>query len=633
MKLSASINFFNGEELLKEVISNIRPLVDHLSIIYQEYSNWNEKLSDEVKQILNELISESLVDDVVCYQPNLELTPSLNEFNKREIGLKLAIERNATHFLLMDADEFYDREQFINAKQIIDNEDITYSCVHSYFYLRRPIYRSKLIDTTNVCFIVKITPELIFKYNQDFPVEHVDPTRRLINESGKFRLFDTDNIVMHHMNFVRKNFNSKLKNTSSALSLDFIKKARNALFKWRWNEPFFFPNKPMYEIIKVKDRFNVDSIFYKKSIFIIGQFLKEFSGSEIAIYYIAKEFINLGFKVTIGSFKFASPLKNLFDELDCDFIDLNILTESSDDKFDIIWAQHFTTLDKIFLETKITSNFVIFSSLSPYETLESPPLSVEKVNLFLANSFETKEKLIEMGLSNESIYLLPNPVTDNFFKVSNRFLRELKKIAVVSNHIPDEIRETISCLRNDGFDVVLYGLEGIFELITPSILEQYDAVITIGRTVQYCLAIGIPVYCYDRFGGCGWIISSNINEASKFNFSGRCTNRKLTVNEIIEEIKENYEFSKLNIQSNQKFAEKNYKLKYHLEKILNDFQNNAVTFNIDFLRNIALRQRNYFINNSNFFLIQELWKRVNESEKRLEKIYKSKIFKLVERFI
>ena len=633
MKLSASINFFNGEELLKEVISNIRPLVDHLSIIYQEYSNWNEKLSDEVKQILNELISESLVDDVVCYQPNLELTPSLNEFNKREIGLKLAIERNATHFLLMDADEFYDREQFINAKQIIDNEDITYSCVHSYFYLRRPIYRSKLIDTTNVCFIVKITPELIFKYNQDFPVEHVDPTRRLINESGKFRLFDTDNIVMHHMNFVRKNFNSKLKNTSSALNLDFIKKARNALFKWRWNEPFFFPNKPMYEIIKVKDRFNLDSIFYKKSIFIISQFLKEFSGSEIAIYDIAKEFINLGFKVTIGSFKFASPLKNLFDELDCDFIDLNILTESSDDKFDIIWAQHFTTLDKIFLETKITSNFVIFSSLSPYETLESPPLSVEKVNLFLANSFETKEKLIEMGLSNESIYLLPNPVTDNFFKVSNRFLRELKKIAVVSNHIPDEIRETISCLRNDGFDVVLYGLEGIFELITPSILEQYDAVITIGRTVQYCLAIGIPVYCYDRFGGCGWIISSNINEASKFNFSGRCTNRKLTVNEIIEEIKENYEFSKLNIQSNQKFAEKNYKLKYHLEKILNDFQNNAVTFNIDFLRNIALRQRNYFINNSNFFLIQELWKRVNESEKRLEKIYKSKIFKLVERFI
>lgn len=68
--------------------------------------------------------------------------------------------------------------------------------------------------------------------------------------------------------------------------------------------------------------------------------------------------------------------------------------------------------------------------------------------------------------------------------------------------------------------------------------------------------MGIPVYCYDRFGGCGWITSTNIEEASKFNFSGRCTNRKLTVNEIVEEIKENYNIAKSNIDSNRKFAEK-----------------------------------------------------------------------------
>lgn len=592
MKLSVTINFFNGEELLREAVLNIRPLVDHLSIIYQEYSNWNDKLTDEAKQILSKLISESLVDDVVCYQPDFEIAPSLNEFNKRKIGLNLAIERNATHFLLMDADEFYDREQFANVKQIIDTENISYSCVHSYFYIRRPIYRSKLVDTTNVCFITKITPELIFKYNQDFPVEQVDPTRRLINQSGKFKLFDTDDIVMHHMNFVRKDFNSKLKNTSSASNIEFINQARDALFKWRWNEPFFFPNKPIYEIIKVEDKFNLDSIFYKKSILITNQFLKDFSGSELAVYDISKEFINLGFKVTIGSFKFTSPLKNLFDELDCDFIDLNKIDDSYDNRFDIIWAQHFTTLDKIFLETKISSNFVVYSSLSPYESLESPPLSSEKVNLFLANSFETKNKLLDMGLSDESIYILPNPVRDNFFKVNNK-VGELKRIAVVSNHIPNEIRETISCLRNDGFDVVLYGLEGIFELITPSILEKYDAVITIGRTVQYCLAMEIPVYCYDRFGGCGWIISSNIEEASTFNFSGRCTGRKLTVNEILKEIKEQYGIAKYNIISNKDFAENNYKLSNHLSYILDNLKSEYIKFDINFFKNISLRQRKY----------------------------------------
>jgi hypothetical protein len=618
MKLSATINFFNSEELIKDVVLNIRPLVDHLSVVYQEYSNCNEKITDEAKQLLNELISQRLVDDVVCYQPDFNIIPSLNEFNKRKIGLELARSINASHFLLMDSDEFYDQEQFINAKRLIEIEDITYSCVHSYFYLRRPIYRSKFIDTTNVCFIVKITPELEFKYNQNFPIDYVDPTRRLINESGTFKLFDKDTIVMHHMNFVRKNFNSKLKNTSSGANSEFIKQARIALFNWKWNNIFIFPNKPEYEIIKVPDKFNLDEIFNKKTILIMNQFLKDFSGSEIAVYDVAKEFINLGFKVTLGSFKFTSPLKDLFDELDCDFIDLNTLTEKDDDKFDIIWAQHFTTLDKILLETKILSNFVIFSSLSPYEALESPPLSAEKVNLFLANSFETKEKLIEMGLFEESIYLLPNPISDDFFKISNNYSGELKRIAVVSNHIPEEIRETIIYLKNDGLDVVLYGVEGIFELITPSILEQYDAVITIGRTIQYSLAKGLPVYCYDRFGGCGWITSSNIEEAAKFNFSGRCTNRKLTVNEIVKEIKENYNIAKSNINSNREFAQKNYKLGSHLETILSHYQNNKVNFSINFFKNIALRQRKYFINNSDFFLIQDLWKRVNQSELKLE---------------
>ena len=54
------------------------------------------------------------------------------------------------------------------------------------------------------------------------------------------------------------------------------------------------------------------------------KFLKDFSGSEIAVYDVAKEFINLGFSVTIGSFTFISPLKDLFVELDCNFIKLNL---------------------------------------------------------------------------------------------------------------------------------------------------------------------------------------------------------------------------------------------------------------------------------------------------------------------
>ena len=619
MKLSASINFFNAEELLFEVVRNIRPVVEHLSIVYQKISNWGEPMSDEAKIVIQKLKDENLIDDFVCFYPNLNQNAARNEFNKRKIGLKLAKKANATHFLLMDADEFYDKEQFLQAKQIIEAENITYSCIHSYFYLHQPYYRSELPDTTNVCFITKITQELLFEYAQKFPIDYIDPTRRLLNESGKFRFFELDIIVMHHMNFVRKSFDSKLTNTSSASNLKFIKNAKKALTNWEWPKEFSFPNKPIYNIIKVEDRFNLNNIGFKNKskILITNNTINNFSGSEIAVYDLAKEFLNLGFQVSIGAFKFDDPLKKLFNELDCDFIDFNKIDNSYDDKFDIIWGQHFTTIDKIFLETNISSNFTIYSSLSPYETLESPPLSAEKINLFLANSFETRNKLLDMGLTERSIYVLPNPVAHDFFS-HGQLSTELKKIAIVSNHIPSEIKESIEYFKDNGFNIVLYGLEGVVEFITPSILKEFDAVITIGRTVQYCLAMGIPVYCYDRFGGCGWITSSNIEEASKFNFSGRCSNRKLTMNEIVNEIKKNYFIAKSSINSNREFAEKNYKLSNHLSYILNYVKSSSIQYNTNFFKNVALRQRKYFMENSDFFLIQELWKRINQAESKLE---------------
>ena len=41
MKLSASINLFDGEELLFTSLTNLRPVVDHISVVYQLKSNFN----------------------------------------------------------------------------------------------------------------------------------------------------------------------------------------------------------------------------------------------------------------------------------------------------------------------------------------------------------------------------------------------------------------------------------------------------------------------------------------------------------------------------------------------------------------------------------------------------------------
>ncbi|MEN6291049.1 MAG: hypothetical protein ABFD07_03390, partial [Methanobacterium sp.] len=74
-------------------------------------------------------------------------------------------------------------------------------------------------------------------------------------------------------------------------------------------------------------------------------------------------------------------------------------------------------------------------------------------------------------------------------------------------------------------------------------LKQYDLVITIGKTVIYCFALRIPIYCYDRFGGSGFITPENFDNNKIDNFSGRSIDKKLDGPSIYQEIIQNYAVS------------------------------------------------------------------------------------------
>jgi len=120
MRLSVSFNFFNGEEHLYAAVRNIRPVVDHISIVYQTISNYGLPISPSAYNVLNRLIAEGLIDEVFHYRPDFNRSATVNEYEKRKTGFRLALEANATHFLLMDSDEFYIRDEFISAKKMIE---------------------------------------------------------------------------------------------------------------------------------------------------------------------------------------------------------------------------------------------------------------------------------------------------------------------------------------------------------------------------------------------------------------------------------------------------------------------------------------------------------------------------------
>ena len=331
-----------------------------------------------------------------------------------------------------------------------------------------------------------------------------------------------------------------------------------------------------------------------KKVLILNSFIKKYTGSEITTFELAKTFRELGFEVSVAAFDLDQPFICEFEKLAIRLV--NICNLKNNEFYDIIWAHHFITLEYCLLDKEIRSNKVVFSSLSPYTPLESPPFVLDKVSVFLANSLETKEKLISMGIAEENIRLFPNPVPSYFFNIKKCFEKceKVRKIAIISNHLPQELLELTQIGFNHDIEIDIIGVGFKETLITPEILLNYDAVISIGKTVQYCLSLGIPVYCYDMFGGLGWVNSNNINHLGEYNFSGRDSYKKKSALEILTEIKE-YNISNSELDVLIEYSKNNYNMSHLVDDIIKSFFQNKITVDAITLYKISKRQREYYL--------------------------------------
>jgi len=99
MRLCAIYNVWSDWDILAYSLKNIEPLVDGVIIVASTISNYGEisPIPDEFKDI------------VVIREPQF-YAPQHSETDKRNHGLSLARKAGYTHFLTIDADEFYEPE-------------------------------------------------------------------------------------------------------------------------------------------------------------------------------------------------------------------------------------------------------------------------------------------------------------------------------------------------------------------------------------------------------------------------------------------------------------------------------------------------------------------------------------------
>lgn len=209
MKLVAILCVWHDWDMLWHSVYNLKGVVDDVVIIGSTTSNYGEvsPIPDEWKDL------------VTVWEPNLSKTPSYNETAKRNFGLYIARTINATHFICMDADEFYVKEEFIRER---DNfGDINGKVCATQVYFKSPKLTIGL-DTTRVPFIQKLTPGVYHQFNRSYPYAwdngeiKIDPTRSLTTISG----IEWSPIIMHHYSYVRKDINVKIRNSTARTNIE-----------------------------------------------------------------------------------------------------------------------------------------------------------------------------------------------------------------------------------------------------------------------------------------------------------------------------------------------------------------------------------------------------------------------------
>jgi hypothetical protein len=273
--------------------------------------------------------------------------------------------------------------------------------------------------------------------------------------------------------------------------------------------------------------------------------LREIRGSELVTLELAEHFLARGATVDVANNLFLPPMSSEFAGL-AGQGRLFVADDPYHDfpgPYDLIWIQH-SLLPPSIIELMAAGgshSAVVWHHMSAQIHMELPILNdVEEAvaDVSTAVSREVADLLHGFGLSRRRISLFDNPAPDGFADaVRRRTSTSLDRLLVVSNHPPDEVLGAAALLRNrDGLQVDVLGELTTVTRVTPQVLDEYDAVLTIGKTVQYALSIGLPCYVYDHFGGSGWLTAANFEDERRWNFSGRASRRQTDASTIADEL-------------------------------------------------------------------------------------------------
>ena len=294
-------------------------------------------------------------------------------------------------------------------------------------------------------------------------------------------------------------------------------------------------------------------------------------GSLIHVCELAKALNSMGFSVYLTGVDISSEIKDYVSG----FADLYFFEDLPlNVDYDYVLAYH-EPICTYLIEKGLKYKKLAFGSLSSIITMEVPSLLCEYGFPLVVHNRRLEEYMKELfSPADINTYVFINSAPDEFICDVN-LSGQLKNIVMISNHLPEELSDAAKILKNNNINVEIFGKGYNYTRITPEILLKYDLIITIGKTVQYALSMGIPVYNYDHFGGVGFIRLDNLDREEFYNFSGRSNFRKLSGKDIYDEIVSGYDFALKEINKIKTIARNRYSLTNNLKSLLNYLDNSG----------------------------------------------------------
>jgi hypothetical protein len=164
----------------------------------------------------------------------------------------------------------------------------------------------------------------------------------------------------------------------------------------------------------------------------------------------------------------------------------------------------------------------VFGFLGRHPALENPPPLVPDLGF---PWFAVSEAIVENVSAISTWGEQPHRLMRNWTGWAEGSMRPespLRRIAIVSNRMTDELEnQLVEAGRRAGIEVTRFGLPRNPQILNEALLEEFDAIISLGRSILDAMRLGRPALIFDIHGADGWVTPENVERFAGESFSGR----------------------------------------------------------------------------------------------------------------